>query len=102
VTTFKAVKQVFTLTQRTPLCFCVFDFVNDNDNEREFVQRVVINKSRTRYTLWCRRCCANRTVFKCRRKQASLIVGSLNATGRLFHTVGPATENARRPYVVSL
>ena len=42
-----------------------------------------------------RRCCANRTVFKCRRKQASLIVGSLNATGRLFHAVGPATENAR-------
>ena len=43
-----------------------------------------------------------RTVFKCRRKQASLIVGSLNATGRLFHAVGPATENARRPYVISL
>ena len=39
---------------------------------------------------------------KCRRKQASLIVRSLNATGRLFHAVGPATENARRPYVVSL
>ena len=39
---------------------------------------------------------------KCRRKQASLIVGSLNATGRLFHAVGPATENFRRPYVVSL
>ena len=31
-----------------------------------------------------------------------MIVGSLNATGRLFHAVGPATENARRPYVVSL
>jgi len=44
-----------------------FSFDNDNDNEREFVQRVVINKSRTRKTLWCRRCCANRTVFKCRR-----------------------------------
>ena len=29
-------------------------------------------------------------------------VGSLNATGRLFYAVGPATENARRPYVVSL
>ena len=69
---------------------------NDNDNEREFIQRVVINKSRTRQTLWCRRSCANKTVFKWHRKQASLIVGSLNATNNEYGKTLPFT---RVPYI---
>jgi len=68
----------------------------------KFIERVVIKKishalNTMEPTLLCKQNC-----LKCRRKQASLIVGSLNATGRLFHAVGPATENARRPYVVNL
>jgi len=44
---------------------------------------------------------ANRYVLSKRPKQFSLMVGSRMKSGREFQTVGPATEKARRPKVLS-
>jgi len=68
----------------------------------KFIERVVIKKishalNTMEPTLLCKQNClwmpSEAGIADCR---------FLNATGRLFHTVGPATENAWRPYVVSL